>query len=181
MKEREQQEQSMNPSWATPPSKHGGSYDYIHVFKAKCRYFIFGEVENAINAVPGVLTKLEEMPLTANAKVIRVGALSARESDGEFQINFLSNSAMEQLRSFAILNAFPYSNMDQDMRFGPIDASARSFMHLARTPKECCLFHAINNHSTPAIDVIRVMQECGIEIELVEDDVFLQIFLEHPG
>lgn len=110
----------------------------------------------------------------ADAKVIRVGALSARESDGEFQINFLTNSAMGQLRSFAILNAFPYSGMNQDMRFGPIDASARSFMYLARTPKECCLFHAMNNHSTPAIDVIRVMQECGIKIDLVEDDVFLQ-------
>ena len=81
---------------------------------------------------------------------------------------------MGQLRSFAILKAFPYSNMSQDMRFGPIDASVRSFLYLARTPKECCLFHAVNNHSTPAIDVIRVMQECGIEIELVEDEVFLQ-------
>ena len=110
----------------------------------------------------------------ADAKIIRVGSLSARESDGEFQINFLTNSAMGQLRSFAILKAFPYSNMSQDMRFGPIDASVRSFLYLARTPKECCLFHAVNNHSTPAIDVIRVMQECGIEIELVEDEVFLQ-------
>ncbi len=110
----------------------------------------------------------------ADAKVIRVGALSARESDGEFQINFLTNSAMGQLRSYAILKSFPYSDINQDMRFGPIDASARSFMYLARAPKECCLFHAVNNHSTPAIDVIRVMQECGIEIELVEDDVFLQ-------
>ncbi len=110
----------------------------------------------------------------ADAKVIRVGALSARESDGEFQINFLTNSAMGQLRSYAILKAFPYSDMDQDMRFGPIDTSAKSFMYLARAPKECCLFHAVNNHGTPAIDVIRVMQECGIEIELVEDDVFLQ-------
>ena len=110
----------------------------------------------------------------ADAKVIRVGALSARESDGEFQINFLTNSAMGQLRSYAILKSFPYSEMNQDMRFGPIDMSARSFMYLARTPKECCLFHAVNNHSTPAIDVIRVMQDCGIKIELVEDDVFLQ-------
>ena len=110
----------------------------------------------------------------ADAKVIRVGSLSARESDGEFQINFLSNSAMGQLRSYAILKAFPYSGMNQDMRFGPIDASARSFMYLARTPKACCLFHAVNNHSTPTVDVIRVMQDCGIEIDLVEDDVFLQ-------
>ena len=110
----------------------------------------------------------------ADAKVIRVGALSARESDGEFQINFLTNSAMGQLRSYAILKSFPYSDMSQDMHFGPIDTSVRSFMYLARTPKANCLFHAVNNHSTPTIDVIRVMQESGIEIELVEDDVFLQ-------
>ncbi len=110
----------------------------------------------------------------ADAKVIRVGALSARESDGEFQINFLTNSAMGQLRSYAILKAFPYSEMNQDMRFGPIDTSARSFMYLARTPRECCLFHAVNNHGTPAIDVIRVMQDCGIDIDLVEDVVFLE-------
>ena len=72
------------------------------------------------------------------------------------------------------MKAFPYGNMNQDMRFGPIDTGVRSFMVLARAPKACCLFHAVNNHSTPAIDVIRVMQECGIGIELVEDDVFLQ-------
>ena len=110
----------------------------------------------------------------ADAKVIRVGSLSPRESDGEFQINFMTNSVMGQLRSFAIMKAFPYGNMNQDMRFGPIDTGVRSFMVLARAPKACCLFHAVNNHSTPAIDVIRVMQECGIGIELVEDNVFLQ-------
>ena len=110
----------------------------------------------------------------ADAKVIRVGSLSARESDGEFQINFLSNSAMGQLRCYALLKSFPLSFMNQTQRFGPIDTSAKSFLHLAKTPKECCLFHAVNNHVIPTIDVIRVMQECGIGIKLDEDEVFMQ-------
>lgn len=138
----------------------------------------FGQMTNNQYITSKLLAERKVLEAVAqkgvDAKVIRVGSLSARESDGEFQINFLSNSAMEQLRSFALLKAFPYSNMSQDMRFGPIDASARSFMYLARSPKACCLFHAVNNHSTPAIDVIRVMTECGIPIDLVEDAEFLR-------
>jgi thioester reductase-like protein len=114
----------------------------------------------------------------ADAKVIRVGTLAPRESDGEFQINFLTNSAMGKLRSYALIRCFPYSQMNNMLRLGPIDESARSFMHLAKTPKECCLFHAINNHLIPIMDVIRVMKDIGIDIEIVEDAVFLRAMEE---
>lgn len=112
------------------------------------------------------------------AKVIRVGTLAARESDGEFQINFLSNSSMGRLRSFAILKKFPYMMLNSPLRMGPIDISAKSFLHLSRTPKECTVFHAINSHVIPMIDVIRIMNECGMEIALVEDREFEQALLE---
>ncbi|MBR1442281.1 MAG: amino acid adenylation domain-containing protein [Firmicutes bacterium] len=107
-----------------------------------------------------------------DAKVIRVGTLAARESDGEFQVNYLSNSFMERLRSYVLLKCFPYSRMDEPMRLGPIDISAKAFMQLAKTPKECCLFNAVNTHSIPAVDVIRVMKDIGLNIRIVEDKVF---------
>ncbi|MBR1524314.1 MAG: amino acid adenylation domain-containing protein [Lachnospiraceae bacterium] len=107
-----------------------------------------------------------------DAKIIRVGTLAAREADGEFQINFLTNSFMERLRSYVILGCFPYSLMNAVMRMGPIDTSAKGFMRLAQTPKACCLFNAINNHTIPTIDVIRVMREMGLDIEIVDDNAF---------
>ncbi len=113
-----------------------------------------------------------------DAKVIRVGALSARASDGEFQINVLSNSAMGRLRSHVLLKCFPYTFMNLPFRMGPIDTSAKSFLHLARTPRECCLFHAINNHTVPYIDIIRVMREAGMEIAIVEEAIFLRALRE---
>ena len=113
-----------------------------------------------------------------DGKVIRVGTLAARESDGEFQMNFLTNSFMGRLRSYLVLKCFPYFMMNQPLRMGPIDTSAKAFMLLAKTPKECTLFHAINNHSIPTVSIVHVMQKNGMDIRMVEDDQFQEALLE---
>ena len=107
-----------------------------------------------------------------NAKIIRVGTLAARDRDGEFQANYLSNSFAGRLRSYFVLKAFPYSMMDALVRMGPIDVSSEAFLKLARTPKENCLFNAVNNNTLPLSILINVMRECGIQIDYVEDDEF---------
>ncbi len=107
-----------------------------------------------------------------DAKVIRVGTLAARMRDGEFQMNFRTNSFVERLRSYAMLKAFPYSSMDKPIRMGPIDFSARAFLKLAATPKENCLFNAVNNMVLPYISIIHIMKELGLTIEFVEDKEF---------
>ena len=110
-----------------------------------------------------------------DAKVIRVGTLAPRDEDGEFQINYLSNSFMGRLRSYWMLGAFPYSGMGGEVRMGPIDTSADAFLRLATTPKDCTVFNAINCNSTPMINIILEMIRKGMEIRLVENDEFKAI------
>ena len=107
-----------------------------------------------------------------DAKVIRVGTLAPRESDGEFQINFLTNSFMGRLRSFAMLKAFPHSMINNPLRMGPIDESAKAFLLLAQTPSDCRLFNAVNTHTVPLVDVIRISNELGLGIKIVENELF---------
>ena len=107
-----------------------------------------------------------------DAKIIRVGTLAARESDGEFQINFLTNNFMGRLRSYSMLGCFPYSMIENQVCMGPIDTSCRAFLKLARTPKACCLFNAVNNHTLPLGDIIRRMNENAMNIRFVDDDEF---------
>ena len=107
-----------------------------------------------------------------DAKVIRVGTLAARESDGEFQINFLTNSFMGRLRSYSMLGCFPYQMIENQVCMGPIDVSCRAFLKLARTPKSCCLFNAVNNHTLPLGDIIRRMNAGGMDIRFVEYEEF---------
>ena len=107
-----------------------------------------------------------------DAKVIRVGTLAARESDGEFQINFLTNNFMGRLRSYSLLGCFPYSMIENQVCMGPIDRSCEAFLKLAKTPKECCVFNAVNNHTLPLGDIIRQMNENGSKVDFVEYEEF---------
>lgn len=113
-----------------------------------------------------------------DAKIIRVGTLAARESDGEFQINFLTNNFMGRLRSYSILGCFPYSMIENQVCMGPIDTSCVAFLKLARTPKKCCVFNAVNNHTLPLGDIIRRMVDKGMDIRFVDDDEFAEALKE---
>ena len=113
-----------------------------------------------------------------DAKVIRVGTLAARESDGEFQVNFLTNNFMGRLRSYSLLGCFPYSMIENQVCMGPIDRSCEAFLKLAKTPQACCVFNAVNNHTLPLGDIIRQMNQSGSNIEFVEYDVFANALIE---
>ena len=87
-------------------------------------------------------------------------------------MNYLTNTFVGQLRGILLLGAFPYSLLNQEIRMGPIDVSAVSYFRLAETPKECCLFHATNTNVVPFVNIVRIMNECGLKIDLCEDSEF---------
>lgn len=75
-----------------------------------------------------------------NAKIMRVGTLSARYSDGEFQINAVTNSSMGRLKIFAILGKCPFAQMDNLVEFSPIDKTAKTILLFSETPEGVCDF-----------------------------------------
>ncbi|SEA49967.1 amino acid adenylation domain-containing protein [Pseudobutyrivibrio sp. ACV-2] len=121
---------------------------------------------------------LEAVAEGLDAKVIRVGTLAARESDGEFQINFLTNNFMGRLRSYSLLGCFPYNMIENQVCMGAIDRSCEAFLKLAKTPGECCVFNAVNNHTLPLGDIIRRMNHNGSHINFVEYDEFAEVLKE---
>ena len=124
--------------------------------------------------------KAEELVLDAiahhglNAKIMRVGNLSARQKDGEFQINFNTNNFLALLRAFVVIGMVPYEALDQRFEFSPIDEVAHAIMLLAQTPKECVVFHPNNTHRQFLSDVLNGFAEAGITLKRVEPEEFQQ-------
>ena len=124
--------------------------------------------------------KAEELVLNAiahhglNAKIMRVGNLSARQKDGEFQINFNTNNFLATLRAYVIIGMIPYEALDQRYEFSPIDEVARVIMQLAQTPKECMVFHPSNTHRQFLSDILMGFAEAGITLRHVETEEFQQ-------
>ena len=109
-----------------------------------------------------------------NAKVMRVGNLAPRSYDGEFQVNFNSNSYMGRIKVFHTLGCCPYNSYDEHTEMSPINETAKAVVLLATTPKECNLFQAFNNHTELLGDVLLLLKKVGREIRFVEDDEFQQ-------
>ena len=133
--------------------------------------------------------KAEELVLDAiahhglNAKIMRVGNLSARQKDGEFQINFNTNNFLAMLRAYVVIGMVPYKALDERFEFSPIDEVAHAIMLLSQTPKECTVFHPNNTHRQFLSDILNGFAEAGITLKRVETEEFQQALdrmMENP-
>ena len=103
---------------------------------------------------------------------MRVGNLMSRNSDGEFQINFLHNGFMRGLKGYKILGQFPVSAMNQPVEFSPIDSTAAAILKLSETSPALTVFHPYNNHTVYMADVLKEMTAYGFDIDVVSDEAF---------
>ena len=107
-----------------------------------------------------------------NAKIMRVGTLSARDKDGEYQINFKTNNFTGRIKSAYVIGAYPYNNMTGTVEFSPIDSCADAILRLAGTPKECVVFHPYNNHMHIMEEIYTAMNEIGLNTMAADSETY---------
>lgn len=127
-------------------------------------------IDTKFRAEKAVLEAVERDNL--DGKIIRVGNLMSRHSDGEFQINSITNGFMRNLRAYAAIGKFPISQMDEIVEFSPIDFTANAVMCLAGTNSKFTVYHACNGHKVEMGDVVASLNSCGIKIDVVKDSEF---------
>lgn len=147
-------------------------------FKIKEDMLDFGQdvsnkyVHSKFNAEKAILEAVDNEGL--DGKIIRVGNLMSRQSDGEFQANSITNGFMRDLKGYATLHQFPVNSMDATVDFSPIDEVAKTIILLAKTPRKFTIFHSANSHMVEMGDIIYVLNELGFDIKVVPDDEFLK-------
>ena len=107
-----------------------------------------------------------------DGKIMRVGNLAARSTDGEFQANFSTNSFMGRIRVFNMLGCCTYAMAASKVEFSPINEVSRAIVRLATTPKECTVFHPYNNHVQFLGDVLNGLSAVGEGVRFVEQEAF---------
>ena len=111
-----------------------------------------------------------------DAKIMRLGNLMSRASDGEFQVNKNTNSFMSQIRSYVKLGAFPISVLDTKVEFSPIDQVAKAIVLLAGTNRDYTVFHPFNSHEVHMANIIEVLRKNGLVVDIVRDETFNKKF-----
>ena len=127
-------------------------------------------VHSKFAAEQAVLNAVAEGKL--DAKIIRVGNLMSRSSDGEFQANAVTSGFMRNLRGYATIGAFPVEGMAAPVEFSPIDCVAEAVCLLAGTPAQYTVFHAVNGHWIEMGDLIAAMNAAGLPVEITDRRTF---------
>ena len=107
-----------------------------------------------------------------DAKIMRVGNLAARSTDGEFQANFSTNSFMGRIKVYNMLGCCPYAVRSKKVEFSPINEVSRAIVLLACAPRECTVFHPYNPHTQFLGDVLSKLTTVGDGIRFVEQEDF---------
>ena len=105
-------------------------------------------------------------------KIMRVGNLMGRYSDGEFQINFNTNAFLHALRGIATVGKCPLSFVTSPVRLSPVDLTARAIVLLAGTDPQFTAFHVDNRYCFDEMQLIEACNRNGVPIKPVDDAEF---------
>lgn len=114
-------------------------------------------------------------------KVIRVGNLMGRHSDGEFQVNLETNMFMSGIRGFSVMGKYPISHMTDPMSFSPVDCTAKAVVLLSGVNDK---FTAFNCNSRYGFDEMKIIDACnrnGITILPEKDEIYYEEFRNMLG
>ena len=114
-------------------------------------------------------------------KIVRVGNLMGRHSDGEFQANMETNMFLSGIRGFAVMGKYPISHMTDPMSFSPIDCTARAVVLLSGTNDKFTAFNANNRYGFDEMKIIDACNRNGIKIYPEMDEQYYKEFREKLG
>lgn len=114
-------------------------------------------------------------------KIIRVGNLMGRYSDGEFQTNMHSNAFLNALRGFVAIGKCPISHSTDPMSFSPIDCTAKAVVLLSGTNDKFTAFNADSRWTFDEMKLIDVLNHCGLPVIPSKDEEYYADFYRMMG
>lgn len=145
--------------------------------------FVIDDMDNkyGISKYHAELKVFDAIDNGLRAKVIRVGNLMGRHSDGEFQANLETNMFLSGIRGFALMGKYPISHMIDPMKFSPIDCTAKAVVLLSGTNDIFTAFNADNRYGFDEMKVIDACNRNGITIVPTEDETYYEEFRQKLG
>lgn len=98
-------------------------------------------------------------------RLLRVGNLQGRISDGEFQMNMHSNAFTRQFASYIKIGAVPESVYGGSVNFSPVDETAHNIISLAAVREDVVAFHVYPPDEVRFADLFRGMEGLGYTVD----------------
>lgn len=107
--------------------------------------------------------------------IIRLGNITSRFSDGQFQINVSENAFLNRLLSFIKLKCIPDYLLEGYTEFTPVDSCAEAISKIVEYDSPYTILHLFNNKHINILKIINILNNYGLEIKFVDNDEFMKI------
>lgn len=111
-------------------------------------------------------------------KILRVGNLQGRISDGEFQMNVKSNAFSRHINSYINLKAVPEDVYQSTVNFSPVDETAHMINSLCASNIRQIAYHVYPPKEMRFEELFNAINAVGYEIEVKTDDEFQALMQE---
>ncbi len=105
-------------------------------------------------------------------KIMRVGNLQGRISDGEFQMNVKTNAFTRQLSSYIKMGAVPESVYHASVNFAPVDETAHMICVLAGTDANHSVFHVYPTEEIAISRLFSALDGNSYKVDVMTDEEF---------
>lgn len=122
---------------------------------------------------------LEAATKGLSVKIMRLGNLMGRYSDGVFQKNYDTNAFLNNIKAINKLKAINTVMADSQTDMSQIDCVAKGILELSKTPEKSRVFHCMNNRYIPLRNIVDVLNTYGNGIEEVDGSKFREIYEEN--
>ncbi len=107
-----------------------------------------------------------------DAKIFRLGNITNRYSDGNFQINISENAFINKVFAFLNIGKFPNNLLDDNVEFTPVDLCADAIVKIISHKTPFNIFHMHNNNYITFRNLILTLENLGFTIEIVSPEDF---------
>lgn len=113
------------------------------------------------------------------AKIMRMGNLSSRYSDGKFQQNVEENAFTNRIKTLTKIKVLPENLFKFDVEFSPVDYSSDAIIKLAKIDYKYNMFHLFNHNHITMKDLSGTFKNLGIEIKFLPKEEFSEKINEY--
>lgn len=141
-------------------------------YNEKC--FYVGQTLDNVYALTKFLAErviLEKMVKgSLNARILRMGNLSDRYSDGKFQINDKDNAFSQRLKSLIAMGVLPEEIKTQKIDFTPVDIAARSVNSILKSTNENIVYHLYDSNKICIDTIVEKINAMGVKLKFVDSE-----------
>ena len=143
----------------------------IYIGQPLKNVYVRSKFESEVCVLDAILEGLD-------AIIIRVGNLTNRVSDYKFQHNYESNAYLKRIKAVLELGYLPESVLSQYAEFSPVDQTAEGIIKIAQCAKGQTIFHLNSNSTIDIEELVRIMNNIGISLKVVDDAEFAKILIK---